>query len=112
MNDILNNIDSLLKYISFTFLIYCTLTYGYKLLAKKKYSIIDFRISIMTLIFVFFKFSLSLLWFYTDMIFNIKNFIVFLIILLGFYSHNKVTEPRKKFFRLFSFYFIGLLLMI
>ncbi|RCL70097.1 MAG: hypothetical protein DBW75_02315 [Cryomorphaceae bacterium] len=88
------------------------MTYGYKLLAKKKYSIIDFRISIMTLIFVFFKFSLSLLWFYTDMKFNIKNLIVFLIILLGFYSHNKVTEPRKKFFRLFSLYFIGLLLMI
>ena len=38
MNDILNNIDSLLKYISFTFLIYCTLTYGYKLIEKKKYS--------------------------------------------------------------------------
>ena len=108
MTDTLLIIDSLLKYISLIFLIYCSINFCYKLILKKQYSINDFRISLITLIFVFFKFSASLLWIFTDLIFEEKNLITFIIVLLGFYLHNKVVESRKKFFRLFIFYSISI----
>ena len=44
--------------------------------------------------------------------FNYTNLTTFIIVLLGFYFHNKIIEPRKKFFRIFIFYLIGLLQMI
>ena len=108
MNDTSLIIDSLLKYISFIFLIYCSINFCYKLILKKQYSINDFRISLITLIFVFFKFSASLLCIFSDLIFEEKNLITFIIVLLGFYLHNKVVESRKKFFRLFTFYSISI----
>ena len=112
MNEVLSNIDSLLKYITIIFLIYCCITFVYKFIAKKEYSISDYRISLITLIFVFFKFSASLLWLYTKMEFNSKNLISFLIILSGFLLHNKITRPEKKFFRLFVFYLAGLIIIL
>ncbi len=112
MNYTLVIIDSLLKYISFIFLIYCSVNFCYKLILKKQYSINDFRISLITLIFVFFKFSASLLWIFSDIIFEKKNLITFIIVLLGFYLHNKVVESRKKFFRLFFFYSISIYFLI
>ena len=108
MTDTLLIIDSLLKYISLIFLIYCSINFCYKLILKKQYSINDFRISLITLIFVFFKFSASLLWIFSDLIFEEKNLITFIIVLLGFYLHNKVVKSRKKFFRLFVFYSISI----
>ena len=108
MTDTLLIIDSLLKYISLIFLIYCSINFCYKLILKKQYSINDFRISLITLIFVFFKFSASLLWIFSDLIFEEKNLVTFIIVLLGFYLHNKVVEARKKIFRLFVFYSISI----
>ena len=108
MTDTLLIIDSLLKYISFIFLIYCSINFCYKLILKEQYSINDFRISLITLIFVFLKFSASLLWIFSGLIFEKKNLITFVIVLLGFYLHNNVVESRKKFFRLFFFYLISI----
>ena len=112
MTDTLLIIDSLLKYISFIFLTYCSINFCYKLILKEQYSINDFRISLITLIFVFFKFSASLLWIFSDLIFEEKNLITFIIVLLGFYLHNKVVESRKKIFRLFVFYSISIYFLI
>jgi len=40
------------------------------------------------------------LWIFSDLIFEEKNLVTFIIVLLGFYLHNKVVESRKKIFRL------------
>jgi len=112
MNSMLELTDSLLKYVSITFLIYCCFNSLLKFIYKKPYIISDFRIYLITLIFIFFKLSASLLTIYNSKDFNMKNLLAFIIVLFGFYLHNKITEPRKKFFRLFVFYFIGLFIMI
>ncbi len=112
MDNIILIIDSLLKYVCITFLIYCCFNSLYKFYYKKSYTISDFRISLMTLIFVFFKLSASFLTFFSEIKFNYNNLLAFTIVLTGFYFHNKITEPRKKFFRLFVFYLLGVLIMI
>ncbi len=112
MDNVIQIIESLLKYVSITFLIYCSLNSSYKLFFKKSYTISDFRISLITLIFIFFKLSISFLSAFFEVEFNSIDLITFTVVLIGFYLHNKTTEPRKKFFRLFVFYLLGLLCMI
>ena len=112
MDSSLQIIDLLLKYLSIIFLIYCCLNSLYNFYYKKPYTISDFRIYLMTLIFIFFKLSASILTLYSQTKFNYTNLTTFTIVLLGFYLHNKIIEPRKKFFRVFIFYLIGLLHII
>ncbi len=112
MDSVLQIIDLLLKYVSITFLIYCCISSLYKFYYRKSYTISDFRIYLITLIFVFFKLSASFITFFSQTEFNYTNLTTFIIVLIGFYLHNKIIEPRKKFFRVFIFYFIGLLQMI
>ena len=112
MDNSLQIIDLLLKYVSIIFLIYCCLNSLYNFYYRKPYRISDFRIYLMTLIFIFFKLSASFLTFYSQTEFNYTNLTTFIIVLIGFYLHNKIIEPRKKFFRVFIFYLTGLLQMI
>ena len=112
MDDTLQIIDLLLKYVSIIFLIYCCLNSLYKFYYIKPYTISNFRVYLITLIFIFFKLSASFLTFYYQTEFNYTNLTTFIIVLLGFYLHNKIIEPRKKFFRIFIFYLIGLLQII
>ena len=107
-------IDTLLKYVSITFLIYCCLNSLYKFYFIRSYTISDFRLYLITLVFVFLKLSASILSIYNEFLLelNYNNVIGFLVVLIGFYLHNKITEPRKKFFRLFVFYLIGLCIII
>ena len=114
MENALQIIDTLLKYVSITFLIYCCLNALYKFYFIKSYTISDFRISLITLIFIFLKLSASTMSIYNGVLLglNYNNIIAFIVIFIGFYLHNKITEPRKKFFRLFVFYLIGLYMMI
>ena len=107
-------IDTLLKYVSITFLIYCCLNSLYKFYFIRSYTISDFRLYLITLVFVFLKLSASILSIYNEFLLelNYNNVIGFLVVLIGFYLHNKVTEPRKKFFRLFIFYLLGLYIII
>ena len=107
-------IDTLLKYVSITFLIYCCLNSLYKFYFIRSYTISDFRLYLITLVFVFLKLSASMLSIYNEFLLklNYNNVIGFLVVLIGFYLHNKVTEPRKKFFRLFIFYLLGLYIII
>ena len=112
MDSSLQIIELLLKYVSIIFLIYCCLNYLYNFYYRKPYTISDFRVYLMTLIFIFFKLSASFLTYYSQKEFNYTNLTTFIIVLLGFYLHNKIIKPRKKFFRVFIFYLIGLLQMI
>ena len=114
MENALQIINTLLKYVSVTFLIYCCLNAIYKFYFIKSYTISDFRLYLITLIFIFLKLSASILSIYNDFLLelNYNNIIAFLAVLIGFYLHNKITEPRKKFFRLFIFYLIGLCIII
>ena len=110
MENALQIIDTLLKYVSITFLIYCCLNALYKFYFIRSYKISDFRLYLITLVFVFLKLSASTLSIYNEFLLelNYNNVIGFFVVLIGFYLHNKITEPRKKFFRLFIFYLIGL----
>ena len=113
MENALQIINTLLKYVSVTFLIYCCLNAIYKFYFIKSYTISDFRLYLITLIFIFLKLSASTLSIYNDFLLELNyNIIAFLAVLIGFYLHNKITEPRKKFFRLFIFYLIGLCIII
>jgi len=110
MENALQIIDTLLKYVSITFLIYCCLNALYKFYFIRSYKISDFRLYLITLVFVFLKLSASTLSIYNEFLLelNYNNVIGFFVVLIGFYLHNKITEPRKKFFRLFIFYLLGL----
>ena len=114
MENALQIIDTLLKYVSITFLIYCCLNALYKFYFIRSYKISDFRLYLITLVFVFLKLSASTLSIYNEFLLelNYNNVIGFFVVLIGFYLHNKITEPRKKFFRLFIFYLIGLCIII
>ena len=114
MENALQIIDTLLKYVSITFLIYCCLNALYKFYFIRSYKISDFRLYLITLIFVFFKLSASTLSIYNEFLLelNYNNVIGFFVLLIGSYLHNKITEPRKKFFRLFIFYLLGLFIII
>ena len=110
MENALQIIDTLLKYVSITFLIYCCLNALYKFYFIRSYTISDFRLYLITLVFVFLKLSASTISIYNEFLLelNYNNVIGFFVVLIGFYLHNKITEPRKKFFRLFIFYLLGL----
>ena len=114
MENALQIIDTLLKYVSITFLIYCCLNALYKFYFIRSYTISDFRLYLITLVFVFLKLSASTLSIYNEFLLehNYNNVIGFFVVLIGFYLHNKITEPRKKFFRLFIFYLLGLYIII
>lgn len=114
MENALQIIDTLLKYVSITFLIYCCLNALYKFYFIRSYKISDFRLYLITLVFVFLKLSASTLSIYNEFLLelNYNNVIGFFVVLIGFYLHNKITEPRKKFFRLFIFYLLGLYIII
>ena len=114
MENALQIIDTLLKYVSITFLIYCCLNALYKFYFIRSYKISDFRLYLITLVFVFLKLSASTLSIYNEFLLelNYNNVIGFFVLLIGFYLHNKITEPRKKFFRLFIFYLLGLYIII
>ena len=114
MENALQIIDTLLKYVSITFLIYCCLNALNKFYFIRSYKISDFRLYLITLVFVFLKLSASTLSIYNEFLLelNYNNVIGFFVVLIGFYLHNKITEPRKKFFRLFIFYLLGLYIII
>ena len=114
MENALEIINTLLKYVSITFLMYCCLNSLFKFYFIRSYTISDFRLYLITLIFIFLKLSASTLSIYNDFLLelNYNNIIAFLAVLIGFYLHNKITEPRKKFFRLFIFYLIGLCIIL
>ena len=114
MENALQIIDTLLKYVSITFLIYCCLNALYKFYFIRSYKISDFRLYLITLVFVFLKLSASTLSIYNEFLLeiNYNDVIGFFVLLIGFYLHNKITEPRKKFFRLFIFYLLGLYIII
>mgnify|MGYP001219634528 FL=1 len=114
MDSALQIIDTLLKYVSITFLIYCCINALYKFYFIRSYKISDFRLYLITLVFVFLKLSASTLSIYNEFLLelNYNNVIGFFVVLIGFYLHNKITEPRKKFFRLFIFYLLGLYIII
>ena len=105
--------DSMNKKSSFLFLIYTTSNSLIKFLGDKKYTFLDFRISLFVLIFLFIKLSLSLL---LTEILELKTYvssiISLLICLFGWYLHNKVVESRKKHFRILVFYLIGLIIFV
>lgn len=113
MNITLLNIHSLLFIICILFLIYTTSNSLIKFLCDKKYTFLDFRISLFVLIFLFIKLSLSLL--LTEILelkIYVSSTISLLICLFGWYLHNKVVESRKKHFRILVFYLIGLIISV
>ena len=113
MNITLLNIHSLLFIICILFLIYTTSNSLIKFLGDKKYTFLDFRISLFVLIFLFIKLSLSLL--LTEILelkIYVSSIISLLICLFGWYLHNKVVESRKKHFRILVFYLIGLIIFV
>ncbi len=113
MNITLLNVHSLIFTICILFLIYTTSNSLIKFLGDKKYTFLDFRISLFVLIFLFIKLSLSLL---LTEILELKTYvsstISLLICLFGWYLHNKVVESRKKHFRILVFYLIGLIISV
>lgn len=108
----LYQIDFLLIYVCFTFLAYCSVIFLFKFFYKKKYSISDFRVATMSLVFVFLKFSSSMVLFFVGEKLEIKTMVNLTIILTGFYLHNRIIIPRKKFFRLFIFYATALFISL
>ena len=112
MSKSLYQIDFLLTYVCITFLTYCSVIFFFKFFYKKKYSISDFRVASMSLVFHFLKFSFSLVLFFVTEKLETKSIVNLIIILTGFYLHNKIIEPRKKFFRLFIFYATALFISL
>ena len=72
MDNALQIIDTLLKYVSITFLIYCCLNALYKFYFIKSYTISDFRISLITLIFIFLKLSASTMSIYNGVLLGLN----------------------------------------
>ena len=87
MENALQIIDTLLKYVSITFLIYCCLNALYKFYFIRSYKISDFRLYLITLVFVFLKLSASTLSIYNEFLLelNYNNVIGFFVVLIGFY---------------------------
>ncbi len=113
MNITLLNVHSLIFTICILFLIYTTSNSLIKFLGDKKYTFLDFRISLFVLIFLFIKLSISI--FLTEIL-ELKTYVLsiisLLICLFGWYLHNKVVESRKKHFRILVFYLIGLIIFV
>jgi hypothetical protein len=116
MNIYLLYANDLLKITSVAILSYITLVSLYKFIKGKEYSITDFRMSVFGLIFLFFKISgyLALVLIGEKTLSTEFTYavIAFILAMIGWYMHNKESDIRKKHFRIFFFYEIGLILIL
>ena len=108
--------NDLLKIALIAVLSYITLASLFKFIKGKEYSIIDFRMSVFCLIFLFFKISsylaLVLIEEKTLSIELTYTIIAFISAIAGWHMHNKEIDIRKKHFRIFFFYEISLILIL
>ena len=116
MNTYLLYANDLLKITLVAVLSYITLASLYKFIKGKEYSIIDFRMSVFGLIFLFFKISsylaLVLIGEKTVSMELTYTIIAFISAIIGWHMHNKEGDIKKKHFRIFFFYEISLILIL
>ena len=102
-----------------TFLILILIFSMFKIVLKKSYNLIDFRLitfgMIISSIQFIFNILINLIEDYQKINF-LKNifFEVLTIFFIGFgwSTHNNQSNSKKEFFRIFIFYFTGVLLML
>ena len=111
------------------------LKFLYSFILKKEFKTVDFRIALIALIFNHIQLAIGIILYYTSPKFDwwsegmssvmsnsvyrqhlvehpTTNIIGVLIITVGWSIHKRINEDSKKFLRIGTFYFIGLILIL